>query len=185
MKLGTILLIWLTIMVLVPQIAYAADPVCHIVESGDTVWGIGMMWNVAWPSLAAYNNLTNPDLIHPGDTICWENHNAVEYALAQVGKPYIYGGVGPYGFDCSGLVVAAYCQVGVWLPHNASLQWQLSTGVERPQSGDLVFYGDGNIVHVGLMIDSQNMIHATSRYGQVVIESPWIYNNLRGFGRIN
>jgi len=34
-KLGTILLIWLTIMVLVPQIAYAADPVCHIVESGD------------------------------------------------------------------------------------------------------------------------------------------------------
>jgi cell wall-associated NlpC family hydrolase len=75
---------------------------------------------------------------------------AMAWALRQAGKPYVWGGSGPWGFDCSGLVMAAYRHAGIYLPHNtyAMLQSGRLTRISARQAhwGDLVFmYGGGHV----------------------------------------
>ncbi len=72
-------------------------------------------------------------------------------ALAQVGDPYVWGGSGPNGFDCSGLTSYAYRAVGVSLPHSSRAQSRMGTAVSRGdlQPGDLVFFGSP-VYHVGI-----------------------------------
>jgi len=71
------------------------------------------------------------------------------FALKQKGKPYIWGGTGPRGFDCSGLVYAAYRSAGIALPrttYGMLGSWRL---VRVPKSkavrGDLAFFGSGHV----------------------------------------
>jgi cell wall-associated NlpC family hydrolase len=87
--------------------------------------------------------------------------SVVSAALSQLGVPYKWAGSSPSeGFDCSGLTMWAYAQVGVSLPHNASAQHGMGTPVDRAnlQPGDLVFFnGDG---HVGIYIGGGQFVHA-------------------------
>jgi len=83
---------------------------------------------------------------------------AVAWALAQIGTPYVWGGETPgVGFDCSGLVQAAYRAAGVALPRVAQAQYDATTKVAPSTAlapGDLVFFGHGSdgIDHVGLFV---------------------------------
>ena len=86
----------------------------------------------------------------------------VDFAWAQIGGNYSYGGVGP-SFDCSGLTLAAYAQVGIKLPHSATTQFNYGVPVAASdlQPGDLVFYysGPGHVgiyVGAGMMVDARN-----------------------------
>jgi len=75
----------------------------------------------------------------------------VSAALSQLGVPYHWAGASPSeGFDCSGLTMWAYAQVGVSLPHNAAAQHSMGTPVSRAdlQPGDLVFFNGDN--HEGM-----------------------------------
>jgi murein DD-endopeptidase len=74
---------------------------------------------------------------------------AWRYALAQAGKPYIWGGTGPVGFDCSGLVYVAYRTAGVLLPRTTYEMldsWRL-VRIRKSQAkpGDLAFFGTGHV----------------------------------------
>jgi cell wall-associated NlpC family hydrolase len=84
----------------------------------------------------------------------------VAYAMSQLGVPYVWGGASPGGFDCSGLVMWAYAQVGVSLPHSSYAQWGYGVPVSADQlePGDLVFF-DG-LGHVGLYIGGGQFIEA-------------------------
>ena len=64
---------------------------------------------------------------------------AVDTALAQRGKPYVWAAEGPGSFDCSGLVLYAYAAAGINLPHSSAMQSQMGTQVSRSelQPGDL------------------------------------------------
>jgi cell wall-associated NlpC family hydrolase len=71
------------------------------------------------------------------------------YALKQRGKPYIWGGIGPAGFDCSGLVYAAYQSRGIILPrttYGMLGSWRLIR-IRKSQAkrGDLAFFGSGHV----------------------------------------
>jgi cell wall-associated NlpC family hydrolase len=83
---------------------------------------------------------------------------AVEWALGQIGTPYVWGGETPgVGFDCSGLVQAAYAVAGIKLPRVAQDQYDATPKVaaDAPLTpGDLVFFGGGpaSIDHVGLFV---------------------------------
>jgi cell wall-associated NlpC family hydrolase len=78
---------------------------------------------------------------------------AVDYAIAQVGKAYVFAGTGPDAFDCSGLTMMAWAQAGVSLPHQASAQYEMGTHVSSSelQPGDLVFLYSP-ISHVEIMV---------------------------------
>src|SRR4051812_18649246 len=88
---------------------------------------------------------------------------AVQTALAQVGKPYVWGASGPGSFDCSGLTMYSYAAAGVALPHSSSGQSTMGTPVSRSQlqPGDLVFFYSP-VSHVGMYIGNGQMVHAST-----------------------
>ena len=85
---------------------------------------------------------------------------AVAIAERYLGVPYLWGGASPSGFDCSGLTMYVYAQLGVSLPHNAASQYFSLPHVSESdlQPGDLVFFDGLN--HVGIYIGGGSMIHA-------------------------
>jgi cell wall-associated NlpC family hydrolase len=97
---------------------------------------------------------------------------AAVIALRYLGVPYQWGGASPAtGFDCSGLVMYVYAQLGIELPHQAAAQYGYGVAVPRDQlqPGDLVFY-DG-LSHVGIYIGNGDIVHAPHT-GDVVKISP-------------
>lgn len=112
--------------------------------------------------------------------------SALNFALAQLGKPYIWGGTGPTGYDCSGLMMASWGKAGVSLPRTAAAQYAAGTPVSTSdlQPGDLVFFYPG-ITHVGMYIGDGKFIHASSpRTGikvSVLAQQP-SYQGARRFG---
>lgn len=93
---------------------------------------------------------------------------AVQAALTQVGTPYAWGGAAPGGFDCSGLVMWAFNQAGIALPHSSQAQANGGQPVALSdlQPGDvLTFYSDAS--HSGIYVGDGMMIHS-STYGQPV-----------------
>ncbi|MEX0427426.1 NlpC/P60 family protein [Nocardioides sp. DS6] len=86
---------------------------------------------------------------------------AVHYAMAQVGKAYVYGAAGPSAFDCSGLTMMAWAQAGVALPHSSSAQYGMGPHIAESdlRPGDLVFYYSP-ISHVGMYIGNGLIVNA-------------------------
>jgi len=90
---------------------------------------------------------------------------AIAYARAQLGKPYLWGGTGPDAYDCSGLVMEAYASAGVGIARTSQDQWATERHVSSPAPGDLVFYpgADGTWAspgHVALVVGGGDMIEA-------------------------
>jgi cell wall-associated NlpC family hydrolase len=108
---------------------------------------------------------------------------AVQFAYAQLGKPYVYGAAGPSSYDCSGLTMAAWAAAGVSLPHNAAMQQSMLPYVSREdlQPGDLVFFGNP-AGHVGIYIGGGRFIHAPHT-GDVVKIEDLAYMPFSGGGR--
>ena len=90
--------------------------------------------------------------------------SVVGIAQGCLGVPYVWGGASMSGFDCSGLAMYVYAQVGISLPHNAAMQYASITHVAHgsEQPGDLVFFGysAGGIHHVGIYVGGGSMIDA-------------------------
>jgi len=123
-----------------------------------------------------------PDIPVPtADTV---GAQALQAALTRRGDPYVWGAAGPGSFDCSGLVVWAYEQVGITLPHFTGDLW--NSGVHIPRSdlepGDLVFFYP-DISHVGIYIGDGLMIDAPD-FGLTVRVEPVFWNFFVGAVRI-
>ena len=96
---------------------------------------------------------------------------ALKFALSKIGDPYLWGAAGPNEFDCSGLVMWAYAQVGISLEHFTGAQWTEGQHISRSQlqPGDLVFFFP-DISHVGLYIGDNLMVDAPSAGQDVQIQ---------------
>ena len=96
---------------------------------------------------------------------------AASIALKYLGVKYQWGGASPSGFDCSGLVMYVYAQLGIQLPHYAAAQFGLGVPVPKSelQPGDLVFFD--NLDHVGIYIGGGDMVHAPQTGDVVKIEA--------------
>lgn len=102
--------------------------------------------------------------------------SAISVAMAQVGKNYVWGAVGPNTFDCSGLMVYAFRQAGVSLPRTSYSMMGVGSSVSLAdiQPGDLVIsYGGG---HVGLYIGNGMMVHAANEQRGVEVSSLQYYS---------
>jgi cell wall-associated NlpC family hydrolase len=111
---------------------------------------------------------------------------AVGVAMQYLGTPYVWGGASPGGFDCSGLVMYAFQQVGISLPHSSYAQYGAGVPVSRDQlqAGDLVFF-DG-LGHVGIYVGGGSFIHAPHTGDVVKISSMtgWYASSYVGARRI-
>jgi cell wall-associated NlpC family hydrolase len=94
----------------------------------------------------------------------------IAIAKSFLGKPYVWGGRGGAGIDCSGLIQRALAAIGVAAPRDSDMQ-QAALGTAIPegaalQAQDLIFFPG----HVGIMADAQTLVHATRHYGKTVTE---------------
>jgi len=176
----------------------AAAGSSYTVRAGDTLSGIAAGNGVSLSSLLRANNLTVRSLIMAGMVLTLPAGAAapatnsdgsspnrdsgtsvvLAYARAQLGRPYRFFSAGPSAFDCSGLTLAAYAQIGVTLVHHSASQAQQGTAVdfrsEPIRAGDLVFLvtrGASSINHVGMAMSSTTWIQAR-RPGEVVRIGP-------------
>ncbi|WP_173135813.1 C40 family peptidase [Kibdelosporangium persicum] len=96
----------------------------------------------------------------------------LRYALAQIGRPYVWGAVGPESFDCSGLMMTAYRVANVNLPRVSIQQSAVGQAIPRDQvrPGDMIFYYTP-VHHVAMAIDGNRAVHAPSA-GQNVKIAP-------------
>lgn len=112
----------------------------------------------------------------------------VAIAMRYLGIPYKWGGASPSsGFDCSGLTMYVFAQIGMSLPHYAAAQYGLGQAVSKSdlQAGDLVFFR--GLGHMGMYIGGGNFIHAP-RTGDVVkissLSEPYRVANWVGARRV-
>ncbi|MFJ2771874.1 C40 family peptidase [Streptomyces sp. NPDC087300] len=114
---------------------------------------------------------------------------AISYAMAHLGDPYVWGGNGPHGWDCSGLVMAAYRQAGVSLPRVADAQYRATRSISRGElrRGDLVFWSSNGsssgIHHVAIYLGGGQYLEAP-RPGKNVRVSSFAWYNPNMYGRV-
>jgi LysM repeat protein len=173
----------------------SSAPLVYVVLSGDSLSLIAQKLGVTLSSLLTTNRLTVSSFIYPGlrltvpsggrlpttssPTVNPAKPGAIvtgnakidkmlAFAVAQLGKPYVAYQAGPNGYDCSGLVMAAFAEIGISLPHYSGSQANYGVAIDwttqTVQAGDLVFLetspGSGIIHHVGIAINATQWIQA-------------------------
>ena len=103
-------------------------------------------------------------------------------ALNYVDTPYLWGGRTPFGIDCSGFTQIVYKLNGIKIPRDASQQVELGktiSFVDKANPGDLAFFDDdeGNIIHVGIILNDKKIIHASGKVRVDLIDHQGIFNN--------
>lgn len=106
----------------------------------------------------------------------------VQHAMMYLNTPYLWGGRHPFGIDCSGLTQVCYKMIGLNIPRDAYQQATLGHSlsfIEEAQPGDLAFFDneEGRIIHVGIMLENNQIIHASGRVRIDRIDHQGIYNN--------
>jgi cell wall-associated NlpC family hydrolase len=116
----------------------------------------------------------NPGAGHP---------QAASIALQYLGVPYTWGGTSPStGFDCSGLVMYVYAQLGISLPHYTVAQWNATDPISSPAPGDLVFFN--GLGHVGIYIGGGRFVDAPHTGSVVRIDSISSFGGYDGARRV-
>lgn len=139
----------------------AADQqaVTHALAQGATGDGLGTSVPAQAPSLGTLLTTVASDVSQGIDVP--RAQKAIESAYAELGKPYIWGAVGPDGFDCSGLMQHVWSAAGVMLPRTSQEQADAGQTVSLSdiEPGDLVIYFSGR-THVGMYVGNGLIIHA-------------------------
>lgn len=109
----------------------------------------------------------------------------VELAQQYLNAPYLWGGKSIFGIDCSGLVQVVFSMIDKILPRDASQQVDLGEVVdflEEAKAGDLAFFEneEGKIIHVGILINSHQIIHASGYVKTEIIDSQGIISSQTG-----
>ena len=107
---------------------------------------------------------------------------AASIALRYLGVPYVWGGASPSGFDCSGLVMYVYAQLGISLPHYTVAQWNATDPISSPEPGDLVFFN--GLGHVGIYIGGGRFVDAPHTGSVVRIDSMSNFGGYDGARRV-
>ena len=124
-------------------------------------------------ALAIFNQTGNyPDVVLPQGSSA--EIQALRAAFEKRGDAYVWGAAGPDAFDCSGLVVWAYQQMGISLPHYTGSLWNSGTHISQSdlEPGDLIFF-DADISHVGFYIGNGLMLDAPHTGAFVRVEPIW------------
>jgi hypothetical protein len=125
----------------------------------------------------------------PPPTVDYEELQSI--ALQYLGRPYVWGGVGTPGLDCSGFTCRVFAEAGYAIPRVSRDQARVGMRVplDRIAPGDLLFFAEdsGPISHVGIYLGNGEMVHASSGHGEVVVDTlrhRWFSQNLVSARRV-
>ena len=124
-----------------------------------------------------FDGLTTPGFV--------KKEKLVENALMYLNAPYLWGGRSPVGIDCSGFTQIVYRLQGVDLPRDAYQQAKVGTTlsfVEESEPGDLAFFdnNEGKIIHVGIILEDNHIVHASGKVRIDRIDQQGIFNTELG-----
>lgn len=110
-----------------------------------------------------------------------QREQIISAAFTYLNAPYLWGGRSPFGIDCSGLTQMAYRFGGVDLPRDAKDQAELGQAlsfIEESVAGDLAFFAneEGRIIHVGILLENDRILHASGKVRIDSIDQTGIYN---------
>ena len=110
-----------------------------------------------------------------------EKEILITNAMMYLNSPYLWGGRTPFGIDCSGLLQMVYRLNGIDLPRDADDQSEIGTTlsfIEESEPGDLAFFDntEGKIVHVGIILENNHVIHASGKVRVDRIDQQGIFN---------
>lgn len=105
----------------------------------------------------------------------------IDNAMMYINSPYLWGGRTPFGIDCSGFTQAVYKIAGKKLPRDAYQQAEIGqtlSFVEEAEDGDLAFFDneEGDIIHVGILLNENDIIHASGKVRIDKIDHQGIFN---------
>ena len=105
----------------------------------------------------------------------------LQHAFMYINAPYLWGGRGPFGIDCSGFSQMVYELAGKKLPRDAYQQAEIGqtlSFVEEAEDGDLAFFDneEGHIIHVGILLNENEIIHASGKVRIDKIDHQGIFN---------
>ncbi len=105
----------------------------------------------------------------------------VEWAYSYLNAPYLWGGRSPFGIDCSGFTQQVYRMIGTNIPRDASEQAKCGEAlsfIEEAEPGDLAFFDnkEGHIIHVGIILRDNYIIHASGKVRLDRLDQSGIYN---------
>ncbi len=134
------------------------------------------------PAQSATTSVVPPPISVPVGNGGAGHPSAASIALHYLGVPYVWGGASPSGFDCSGLVMYVYEQLGISLPHYTVAQWNATESVSSPAPGDLVFFN--GLGHVGIYIGGGQFVDAPHTGSVVRIDSISSFGGYDGARRV-
>ena len=110
-----------------------------------------------------------------------EKKHLINNALIFLNAPYLWGGRTPFGIDCSGFTQIVYRLQGINIPRDAHQQAEVGNTlsfIEESQEGDLAFFDDseGEITHVGIIMNNNNIIHASGKVRIDKLDQQGIFN---------
>jgi len=170
----------------------------HVVKGRDTLSSIGRQHGVSAASLAALNSLANPDRLYPGQRLTIRSTTnlppnrriaastepsrgqkwgsaMLASAFRYMGVRFVWGGMSPRGFDCSGFIGFVMRSVGVMLPRTAAELYVSGRPVptDELRVGDIVFFETTRPgpSHAGIYIGKDQFIHSSSGFGRVTVTS--------------
>lgn len=142
----------------IPAVAVPVDTPFGTIEVPDEI--AGAIQSIQPPAVpGAPAPFVAPEIAPPVQSI---GQRAVDAAMAQVGKPYVYGASGPNAFDCSGLMQFAYRQAGRDIPRTSYDQARAGSPVSLSnlQPGDVVSFYNGG--HSAMYIGNGMVVHAST-----------------------
>ena len=158
----------------------------HVIQNKTTEEYIPIVLGSFLPNYKKNNvSFNKNEYIFDGLTVDSSKRNTknklIENAYIYLNAPYLWGGRSPLGIDCSGFTQLLYKLNGVQLPRDASQQakvGQTLSFVEESEAGDLAFFDneEGNIIHVGMVLDNNRIIHASGKVRIDRLDHQGIYN---------
>ncbi len=167
--------------------SYVTLDVVHVLDSNNKKAVTPVVLGSTMPYMVDQSFYLNDDIFFYDGLILNpdqepKREKIIEFALLYLNTPYLWGGRSPFGIDCSGFTQIVYKLIGIKILRDASQQathGETLNFISEAEAGDLIFFDndEGKIIHVGIYLGNNKIIHASGKVRIDDVDHNGIYNH--------